>query len=176
MNWVALQLIPRFPRLIQYIGPLSIVSFSSFVMNEKELYMEAVDPCLLMIGYISISFLSSCFLSINWETSSFFHIFSSILILKYFEAEFNYRKSKLGPTLLLLVVSCTLVAFTVEFKDKKEFIEKKKSERLQKDLKKILNNLPEGVIISTRSENAEILLSNVQACRLIENLGDSESN
>jgi c-di-AMP phosphodiesterase-like protein len=61
-----------------------------------------------------------------------------------------FNEHRLYPCLLLHLFVCLHIAFTFETKDKQEFLEKKQSEDLQKDLKSVLEELPEGIIISTK--------------------------
>lgn len=78
-------------------------------------------------------------------------LFTDFLVCQYFGDHFGYNKLQLSAVLALHIVSCSLMSFTFEIKDKKEFIERCKNERLQNDLKLVLNQIPEGVIVCTKN-------------------------
>lgn len=65
-------------------------------------------------------------------------------------------------------LACVFVAYHVELTDKTEFLEMKQTEYLQKDLKKVLQVLPEGVIIYQRFENQHIKLWNNEFLKLFK--------
>ena len=70
-----------------------------------------------------------------------------------------------------MIISCivsTIVSYYVEYYDKKEFLEMKQTEQLQQDLKKVLQVLPEGVMIYKRFENPHIKLWNNEFINLFK--------
>jgi hypothetical protein len=71
-NFGAIWLVKLDINLIVYISPFMVVGYTSFVFNEGFLFLEKDDPTLLMLGFVASLFLSSCTLSINWETSAMF--------------------------------------------------------------------------------------------------------
>lgn len=153
-----------------YIAPFSVLSFSSFVFNDRELYTDHEDPTLLICGFISSSYLASCYQSVNWETYTLLQFLANVLVGRYFAKYFVFNMARLYPTMILHLFSCAQLAFTFEMKEKSEFLEKKKNEELQKDLESILEELPEGIIVATKSEQIDksrVLLSNKEAQRLL---------
>jgi hypothetical protein len=65
-----------------------------------------------------------------------------------------FNEYRLFPCLLLHLLICTHIAFIFETTEKQEFIDKKKNEEMQKDLKNVLEVIPEGIIISTKYPHA----------------------
>ena len=43
-----------------------------------------------------------------------------------------------GPSLIITSISCAVNCYYIEFKEKKEFLEMKQTEILQRDLKKVV--------------------------------------
>jgi hypothetical protein len=167
VNYMMNRLADKERSLLIYIAPCSIMTFATFIFNPGCMYNPQYDPMLLMIGYVSISYISCCFLSLNWEVSTQYHAFSTILVTIYYQQHFEIPFNKLFPAMLLLVGTCSLISFQTEKISKKEFIHRMHSINLEKDLKKVLNTLPEGVIISTREKQSRILLNNLEACRMM---------
>jgi hypothetical protein len=69
-----------------------------------------------MLGFTAISYLSSTFLVLNWIAFAFGQLFSTIIVLNYFVTGFGYELNKIGPSLILLGVSCSVNAYYVELK------------------------------------------------------------
>ena len=74
----------------------------------------------------------------------------------------------MAPALLFLTIACGLNAFFVERHQKQQFLEMKQIDVLQKDLKKVLQVLPEGVMIYKRFGNPHIKLWNNELERLFK--------
>ena len=74
--------------------------------------------------------------------------------------------SQMLPIFLFLTISCSFNAYHVEMNEKSEFLEKIQNEILQKDLKKVLQVLPEGVMIFKKEGNRHIKLWNNELVRL----------
>lgn len=68
--------------------------------------------------------------------------------------------------MFLLVISSAYNSFYVEQKDKQEYLEKRQTQVLQRDLNKVLQVLPEGVLIYKRFGNPHIKLWNQELKRL----------
>ena len=131
LNWVMIILSDSsYPALCNHLAAIQILSFSTFVMHNVEVYQTHTDPALLIIGFTSVSFLSASFCSINWEITAVYQSFATLIINVYFFNQFGYEKKKLIPTLVLLMFSCASISLNLEYKDKKEFIELKKFENL----------------------------------------------
>ena len=71
---------------------------------------------------------------------------------------------KMLPGFILFIFTLILVQLNIEIKDKKEFIELNTVKRLKEDLNKILEVLPEGVIIKN---GTSILMTNNQSKKLL---------
>ena len=151
-NFGAIWLVERDINLVVYISPWMCMSYTSFIFNEGSLYLEKDDPLLLMLGFVASQFLSSCVLSINFETTAIFQLIANILAAKFYSDEFGYNVLRMYPTMILLYYCSIMVCFNYEMKDKAEFLEKKKNIELQQDLRKILKEFPEAVIIHTKSK------------------------
>jgi hypothetical protein len=80
---------------------------------------------------------------------------------------FNYRLDKIIFGMGLTVISCALNSFFLEMKDKKEFLDIIKTDLMQSDLQKVLNVLPEGVLIFKRFRNPYIIYWNQQLEKLL---------
>lgn len=66
LNFVMIPLTEWKPSLQPLLAPLSVISFSSFAINEPTLYKKQSDHLALITGFVSISYLTSQFLSIHW--------------------------------------------------------------------------------------------------------------
>ena len=115
-----------------------------------------------MIGCCSAFYLASAFLTYKWLYFMVGNVISTLLIIYYYVGEFSLSMYSLAPSLIICSITCCSVAYFVELHDKKEFLDKKKIERLQNDLKKVLQQLPEGVMIFERFEPDNIKLCNDQ--------------
>lgn len=108
--------------LLIYIAPCSVLTFATFIFNPGCMYNREYDPMLLMIGYVSISYISCCFLSMNWEVTAQYHAFATVLVTIYYQQHFGTPFRKLFPAMLLLIFSCALISFKIEKQAKSEFI------------------------------------------------------
>ena len=91
-------------------------------------------------------------------------------------AELGFNSRRFVPCILFHAVTCIMVSIKIEIKDKQEYLERRKNEQLQKDLSHVLQQFPEGVIITTKdSENPEVLFTN-QEVKAIYGFSGSESD
>lgn len=67
---------------------------------------------------------------------------------------------KFAPALFVLTFTCAINSYYVELKGKVVFLEIQQNEILQKDLKKVIQVLPEGVMIYKRYGDNHIKLWN----------------
>lgn len=49
------------PNFVVFLAPLSILSYCTFIFTNGKMYTSKEDPCHLMIGYISQTYLSASF-------------------------------------------------------------------------------------------------------------------
>lgn len=75
---------------------------------------------------------------------------ATIAMVHYYTNGLRHSFSRIAPAFLLLTISCGFNSYQVEKNEKKMFLEKIQNEILQKDLKKVLQVLPEGVMIFKR--------------------------
>ena len=137
--------------------------FCSFTINNQSAYPDVpTESMALMIGCCSAFYLASAFLTYKWLYFMVGNVISTLLIIYYYVGEFSLSMYSLAPSLIICSITCCSVAYFVELHDKKEFLDKKKIERLQNDLKKVLQQLPEGVMIFERFEPDNIKLCNDQ--------------
>jgi hypothetical protein len=112
------------PSFVVALAPMSILTFCTFIFNDGSLYTDHDDPCHLMVGFMSTTYLAACFQSLNWETTLQFMLFADIIVGKYYVEHFGYKQFRIASVLILHLLSCSLICFSFEIKDKKEFLER----------------------------------------------------
>ena len=131
------------------------------MINDASAYPEvASESMALMIGFCSALYLAAAFLTYRWLFFLFGNVFSTILVIIYFVREFNLSMFSLAPSLVISSVTCCSVAYFVECQDKLQFLDKKRIEGMQQDLKKVVQHLPEGVMIFETAEPDNVKLFN----------------
>lgn len=105
------------------MAPVSVISFSSFVINDSNLYLKKSDHLSLLTGFVSISYLTSQFLSINWIYTVIGQTIATVIVTMYFVNGFGYQLDKIIFGMGLTVISCAMNSFFLELKDKKEFLD-----------------------------------------------------
>ena len=78
---------------------------------------------------------------------------STGLVTYFYSTGLQYDFIKIFPGMLAMTFATTLNSYFIEMKDKQQFLEKRQIEVLQRDLKKVLQVLPEGVMIYKRFGN-----------------------
>lgn len=66
LHYAFINLCQRMPQLQQYHASIIMVTFASFATNNPNLYTKLSEHLSLMLGYTSISYLSSTFVSTSW--------------------------------------------------------------------------------------------------------------
>ena len=160
LNYVMIPITEWKPALQPILAPLSGISFASFAINEPSLYLKKSDHLSLITGFVSISYLTSQFLSVNWIVTFIGQTIGTVIATYYFVDGFGYKLEKIVFGMALTVISCCLNSFFLEMKDKKEFLDVIKTDLMQSDLQKILTVLPEGVLIFKRFRNPFIIYWN----------------
>ena len=112
-----------------YHSSVVTLTFASFVLNDPQLYAKT-QHMSLMIGFISIAYLSSIFVSSNWKWTLLGNTLSTWIVGHYYTKYFGYNIQQITPALILHILSCTCVSFYVEMKQKQNFLETKVSEGL----------------------------------------------
>ena len=129
--------------------------------------MQPSEHLVLMVGFVAISYLATTFLTESWIHCTLGQGVSTIAII-WFYNELGYSAIKTFPAMLLVAGSCAFNAYQVEKHQKEVFLEGLNSEQLKKDLKKVFNVLPEGVMIYKRYGDRHIKLWNKELVRLFK--------
>jgi hypothetical protein len=66
LNYMMISITDWKPRLQFFLAPVSVITFTSFAINDPDLYLKKSDHLALLTGFVSISYLTSQFLSIHW--------------------------------------------------------------------------------------------------------------
>lgn len=122
------------PQYQSLLGPVSVLSFVSFAMNDPKLFLKQSDHLALLTGFVSISYLTSQFLSINWILTVIGQLLATVITTMYFVNGFGYQLDKIIFGMGLTVISCGMNSFFLELKDKKEFLDIIKTDLMQSDL------------------------------------------
>lgn len=152
---------------------MAVFTFCTFVTNEPSLYNNSgTESMALMIGYQSLLYLAAAFLPYQWIYFLIGNTISNALVLQYYVVNFGVILEKIIPSIVISLAASVVVSYYVEYQDKKEFLEMKQAECLQNDMKKVLQVLPEGVMIYKRFDNPHIKLWNNEFMNLfkLENL------
>ena len=127
------------PSHYKFHSSLSMLFFVSFTINDQSAFPDVpTESMALMIGCCSAFYLASAFLTYKWLYFMVGNFVSTLLIIYFYVNQFGLSMYSLAPSLIISSVTCCSVAYFVELHDKKEFLDKKKIERLQNDLKKVL--------------------------------------
>ena len=125
----------------------AVISFVAFVLNDAQEYTDVADHITLMVGFVAMSCISATYLNDRWIYTVSGQCIASAVVLVHFNSVFGYNGDKLAPSLLLLVITSGFLSYSNELKDKLEFLESIKNKQLQMDLEKVIEVLPEGVLI-----------------------------
>ena len=167
VNVAAIKVVQDMPQYAHYLGPVTVLSFASFIFNPGNVYTTSEDHCLLMFGYVSLTYISAAFQNLDLQTTCHYIAFSNVLVWLYFTEQFQYSRSSLFFTMIVHLFSVFLIALNYEIREKSEFMEREKLDRMHKDIVAILDAVSEGVIITTKEAKAKIVMSNTQARRLL---------
>lgn len=158
----------KYPHFQPFHGSVVILSFASFVFNPASAYKSNTDHLALLVGFIAITYLSSTFVQTNWQYTCAGQALAMILVIYYYVTKLNYEFLAFFPGMILLVFSGSFTSYHVEMKDKLEYLEKIHTQVLKRDLKKVLQKLPEGVLIYKRFGNPHVKLWNQELQKLFK--------
>ena len=106
------------PTVQKFHSTVITLSFASFVLHGPEIYSRRSEHISLMIGYISVAYLASTFVSSKWIIGSIGHTFSSFIVTYYYCSHFDYDIIIILPAMMLVIVSCCCNSYHVELKEK----------------------------------------------------------
>lgn len=169
IHYLSIHFFKMYPQYQKYHSSFTVFMFCSFVSNEASVYGDkTTESMALMVGYNSAVYLASAFLTYQWYYFTVGNVISTMIVIYYYCVNFNLSLNKLAPSLIISCIASSIVSYYVELWDKKEFLEMKKTEQLQNDLKKVLQVLPEGVMIYQRFDNPHIKLWNNEFVKLFK--------
>lgn len=87
-------------------------------MNDPSLYTKVSEHLALILGFTSIGYLSSTFVSSNWVQTSIGQTLSTLFVVYFYCFKQDIEIYKFAPGLILLIVSCGANSYYVELKDK----------------------------------------------------------
>ena len=142
-------------------------TFITFILHEPEVFPLCAEHLALMIGFIGLSFMASTFLSASWIHTTLAQAMCSAIVLHFYgNGGLKHNPARIAPALAVACIGCGFNSYFVELNEKKEFLENLHNSNLQRDLKKVLQTLPEAVMIYKKHENPHIKLWNKELERL----------
>ena len=152
------------------MAAINVLTFASFSLTDPDMF-TTLDKVHLMVGFISLSYLSATIVSINWVITSLGQVLSTILVFRFFlssEMLSSEFVAKPYPAFLMLIASTALVTYDNENKERDLNHYHSAMENQIKSLKVVFDSIPEGVVISSKETN-EVILTNKEAKRLFKN-------
>ena len=139
----------------------------SFILNDPEIY-ETSSHITVLASFVANNFLVAIFISLNFVYYMFGISMTTMATIYYSVHSLKYTYLDIAPIFVLISIICVYTAYQIELKDKKEFLDMKQTEVYQKDLKKVLQVLPEGVMVCQRFGNPHIKLWNRELVKLFK--------
>eukprot|EP00347_Sterkiella_histriomuscorum_P016347 403353540 len=146
-------------------GPLLILSFLA------SCYMASIQPKVVQVNVsLSISYclflFSGLLLNVSWILSTIAVIINFLAIVLFFV--YFYKISDFGTIsqITILTIFVVISLYYWERMTKTSFIELKKNEKLNFDLKNLLLNFPKPILLLDE-KNKEVILANKELYRLL---------
>jgi hypothetical protein len=111
-----------------------VISFVSFSFLDPKLYPHQSEHLALITGFVSISYLTTQFLSINWIFTVLGQLLATGAAIDFFVKGLGYRFDKIGFGMCLTVLASGMNCYFLELKDKKEFLDMINTDLMQSDL------------------------------------------
>jgi len=89
----------------------------------------------------------------NWMLSAICMILVIMITLTYYSIMFSYIDTVTISLLSNTIIFITIVLYKIEKKDKMEFLAYKQIMQMNEELKSILMNLPEGIVLIDEETN-----------------------
>jgi len=109
---------------------VSVFLFTTLTVIDKSFYKLYSEIMAILIGYISANFLASAFLTYGWFYFAIGNMMTATFVCHQCHYNFKLEFFKLGPSLLMMTITCCIIAYFSEYKDKMEFLEMKQTEIL----------------------------------------------
>jgi c-di-AMP phosphodiesterase-like protein len=126
-----------------------------------------------MMGLILYSTTAAVFVNMSWILTSFISFLSFVGSTWFYIYGLEYTMSLLLPAFAMCWLMITVIAYYCEKKFKSEYLLLKHNERMHYDLRKVLENLPEGVLLFN-PQTKNIVIGNNELKRLFANSLDNE--
>ena len=123
VHFLMIQAQECFPPLHNFQAPVVIVTFISFIINPPETYTTEADKIAVMVGIVSVIFLSAGFISTNWIHTSTSIVFSTAVVHWYFTYMLKFDGKNLLPSQFFIVLFGSYAAYHAEKKDKMTFLQ-----------------------------------------------------
>lgn len=94
------------------------------------------------------------------------HLLTTCIAVYYYVNCFGMCLHTIAPSFTFNMLACISIAYYTELLDRKEFLETKRSQTMQKDLNKVIKLMPEGVMIFERYNLENLKLWNDQFMQL----------
>ena len=114
---------------------MTIITFSSFVLNNPSIYNKLSDHLGLLTGYIAISYLSSTFLNMSWYWTFLGQIISTLMVVLFFVFGLKYELTQIAFGLGMHAVFIGFNSYFHERNLKNEFIKTSNMEMSRYQLK-----------------------------------------
>ena len=167
LNYRAVIAFERAPQFQQYHACFQMATQITFILNDPEIY-ETSSHITVLASFVANNFLAAIFISLSFQHYAFGISITTMATIYYAVHSLKYNYWDIAPIFTLISIICVFTAYQIELKDKKEFLDMKQTEVYQKDLKKVLQVLPEGVMVCQRFGNPHIKLWNRELLKLFK--------
>ena len=132
-HYVFMLLCVDYPACQKYHAPVVSLTFASFVLINPSLFGQT-QHLSLIIGFISISYLASIFVSSSWLWTILGNFLSTLIVGRYFTKYLGYNTRQIIPAFALHVLSCTCVSYYVELRQKQNYLAVQAQKGLREEL------------------------------------------
>lgn len=135
-----------------------LLAYCCFLFNKKG-NITHEDAIYNITSFITVVFMNAIFINISWLITSASIFLSTMASLGFYAFVMGYHIRTIFFPFQFLITMAILTCFLCEKRFKEEFLQIKKNEYLNVELKVILDNLPEGIVIKELATN-QILMVN----------------
>lgn len=125
MHYCMVLLCEKVPSLQSIHAAVLVGTYSSFCLNDPDVYPKRSEHLSLLVGFIALQYLSSTFVSTNYIHTTVGYAMSTGLVTYYYSTGLQYDFIKIFPGMLAMTFATTMNSYYIEMKDKQEFLEKR---------------------------------------------------
>ena len=127
-------------------GPLVMTSYLTYCFNDPATFTP-VSALANMMGLHIYLFTAVALMNINWLVTTFSAIFACSISIYYYCHLLKYPFEAIGVSLILTMSVVVYTSYFCEKKFKLEFLQLKHNEQMHSDIRNVLENLPEGILL-----------------------------